>query len=110
MIKGVHVGRNGLVEVREIKGGLKSLYEVTNCDCIDIAVRFVNGKPFDFVCDDEGLFKENQFVSVFSKTHGIEIVGDVFICTHDGGDLRSLSDKDIAHILGSVEHGMVMTD
>ena len=110
MIKGVHVGRNGLVEVREIKGGLKSLYDVTNCDIIDIAVRFVNGKPFDFVCDDEGLFKENQFVSVISKTHGIDLVGDVFICTHDGGDLRSLCDDDVAHILASVQDGIVMTD
>lgn len=110
MIKGIHVGRDGLIEVKEIERGLKALYEVTNCDIVDIAVRPVNRRYYDFVCDDEGLFKENQFVSVMSKTHGIEIVGDVFICTHDCGDLRSLSDDDIRNILSAFHHKVVWTD
>ena len=106
MLTGIHVGRS-VVEVCTIKNGspseeLRELYRVTNCDCIDIAVRYVKGRPFDFVCDDEGLFKEKQFVSVLSKTHGVDIVGDVFICSHKGADLVSLTEDEIKFIKESV--------
>lgn len=114
MIRGIHVGR-GVVEVATIRSGcnryeLEDLYKMLNCDLVDIAVRKVNGQPFDFVCDDEGLFKEDQFVSVLSKTHGIDIVGDVFICSHNGASLIGLTDKQVEHIMDSVRKGMVITE
>lgn len=104
MIRGIHIGKNGY-EVCRIDGSLESLYTVCKCDLIDIVVREIDGHPFDFVCDDEGLFKEEIFCTVFSKKYGPSIVNDVFICSHDEAELVGLTDDEVelakSHIRGN---------
>jgi len=109
MIRGIHVGKNGY-EIAKIDGSLKSLYQVCKCDLIDIVVREIDGHAFDFVCDDEGLFKDKIFCTVHSKSYGPSIVNDVFICSHNGGDLESLTDEEIEIVKNAIHGSIVLVD
>ncbi len=49
--------RNGEAKAVEKDWNLDAYYETIGCDCIDIAVRGIEGHPFNVVLDDEGLLK-----------------------------------------------------
>ena len=113
-IKGVLVNAQEIkpysFEYEEDKNGkttfLPNMYALLNCDCIDIATRMFGDYALDIVCDDEGLFKENNFVSIltFSGQELVEqIVGNVFICkANDEGESISLTDEEIAEVMCSI--------
>lgn len=81
---------------------LPNMYALLNCDCIDIVSRKFGKHTLDIICDDEGLFKEDNKVSIltFSKHSLVEqLVGNVFICTHDEeGESISLSEEQIISV------------
>lgn len=64
---------------------LDDMYREIGCDTIDITTRMVGGKSFDFIVDDEGLFKENPQISAVYAGDPIEpaLVGTLIICSHD---------------------------
>ena len=84
----------------KIKGDLDSFYNLLDVDLIDVIVRSINGKPFDIVCDDEGLLKESPVVSAVSDLHDSFLVGNLFICLHNQrGEFESLSKDDCDRII-----------
>ena len=99
MIKGILIDVNkGTSEVKELDGSLQDYYKATNCDCIDIVTRKIEGNCYSFVVDDNGWLKEESKIipSVFSKaTKDVELVGNVFICNRKREDLVSLNEQDI---------------
>ena len=111
MIKGIHIGENGY-EVATIDGSLESLYQICKCDLIDVAYVTIKGKPFDVICDDEGLFKpeEELFCRVFSRKFGARIVGDVFVCSHNEAEFESLTDEEIELIRSRIGGGILVVD
>lgn len=98
----IDVSRNK-VEEREVEEcSLDDLYGILNCSTIDIVVRTIGGKPFDIVCDDEGLLKENPIVTAISEKGDHMLVGNLFICNHNKDRLASLNDDDIFHIMNNM--------
>lgn len=92
------------VMVVEMQATLENYYNALQCDIIDIVNREINGKRFDIVCDDEGLFKENPKISAIDKNNDPMLVGNLFICNVDvTGKECSLSDSDIELIMASVK-------
>ena len=89
----------GHVEDIEIEDSLEEYYRILKCDTIDIVTRKIDGKTFNIVCDDNGLFKENPRVSAVNSHGEPVLVGNLFICNNDGPVLTSLSDDDVSHIL-----------
>lgn len=89
-------GRVKEVDIEE--NDLDSLYEVLGCRCIDIAVRKVGNRTFDFVCDDEGALKENPIASAVAKDGRIMLVGNLFVCNHYKEHLTSLSNEDVSYL------------
>ena len=85
---------------------LPNMYALLNCDCIDIAAREFGGYTLDIVCDDEGLFKENNKVSIVTlANHELveQIVGNVFICNaNDEGETISLTEKETEAVLKTI--------
>lgn len=81
---------------------LEVFYDLLNCRCIDIVVRDFGGKKLDVVCDDEGLLKEGNILSIATFHEGKcveQIVGNVLILNHDSqGNLASLSEEDLEAI------------
>lgn len=92
---------NAFVEVT-FEDKLEVFYDLLNCRCIDIVVRDFGGKKLDVVCDDEGLLKEGNILSIATFHEGEcveQIVGNVLILNHDSqGNLASLSEEDLEAI------------
>lgn len=84
------------VNVVEFEGTLENLYKLTDCSCIDIASRKVVDNVYDFVVDDEGLFRQPAVPSVYDIKEQPMLVGNALICNHDDeGNLASLTDEQI---------------
>ena len=82
------------VNVIEFEDTLDNLYKLCDCDLIDITERKVGDNWYDFVVDDEGLFKQPAIPSVYDTNREPMLVGNVLICSHDEeGNLASLTDE-----------------
>lgn len=82
-----------------IRASLDGYYEALNCDVIEIPSRTIGGKRFDIVCDEEGTFREDIRISALDKNYQPMLVGSLFVCKSQDGELISLSDAEIAHVL-----------
>ena len=95
---------NGIAEVRTIEDSLDSFYATLHCTCIDIPSRLIgvgaDKRRYAIVCDDEGLLKENNFVTATRYDREPMLVGALFVCK-DGqnGELASLTDEEAEHVL-----------
>lgn len=75
---------------------LSQYYELLNCSLIDITSRQIDGKYFDIIADDEGLFVEDPKVSALDSNGEPALVGNLLFCNYDGdGGETSLTDDDI---------------
>lgn len=84
---------------------LDNLYGLLNCDCIDIAVRYVDGKEFDVICDDEGLLKDNPIPSAVDKNLNVMFCGSILFAHHDDeGNFTGLSEDDVKLLNSKVKH------
>ena len=104
-IKGVLIDViSNTAKVVEIEKSLNSYYKILNCNLIDITSRYIGGKLFDIICDDEGLFKEDFIASAVTSYNRIALVGNLFVVKFDGNDDEtSLDDEEIEHILNHVK-------
>lgn len=90
---------NNTIQKKTLDGTLQGFYSALNCDCIDITTRSINGRVFDFVCDDEALLKPHPRVSAIDSKHDPMLVGNLFICSSDEeGASVSIDDEDVDHI------------
>ena len=104
-IKGVLIDVvNNTAKVVEIEKKLESYYKILNCDLIDITSRYIEGKLFDIICDDEGLYKNDFIVSAATSRGTAALVGNLFVVKFDGeDDETSLDDNEILHVLNNVK-------
>lgn len=95
---------NCVAQPVQIKDDLHAFYDLLDCRCIDIITRSIGGFPYDIVCDDEGLFKDNPFVSACLLDGRSHLVGALFVCglADDDGDLTSLSPPQLSLIQNHV--------
>lgn len=106
LLRGVLVDvENEKVSVIEIPDDLDEFYKILNCSCIDIVVRRIGHKPFNIVCDDEGLFKDPQKISAIDNLGQVQLVGNLFIVggAVDDGELTGLTKTEAAFILSKVQ-------
>lgn len=59
--------------------GLQDYYKLIRFNTIDIINRGINGKRFDIICDDEGLFKNSPQISAISRKRQALLVGNLII-------------------------------
>lgn len=87
-----------------IEDDLKAYQTLIECDSIDIVRRFIGGKQYTIVCDDEGLLKEHPIISAVTKDGIVALVGNLVIAglPNDEGELTSLTDKDVKEILREI--------
>ena len=91
----VHNNRARVVEVGD-EERLEQYYQLLNCSLIDITSRQIEGKYFDIVCDDEGLYNEPVIVSALDSNGEPALCGSLLFCNYDGeGGETSLTDEDI---------------
>lgn len=85
---------------------LENLYNILECDLIDIQERKINGQYYDFIFDDEGKMKEgwqDNITAVERKSHEI-IQGNILIVglPNNEGQETSLTDSQIEDIIKAV--------
>jgi len=106
------------VKEMDIKDELRTYYELTNCDTIDILTRKIGGKPYCIVVDDTALLKENPVPSMIDEDFMSEkadgkylehqrpetIYGSVVITgpVDEEGNLTALSQDDIKSIKANI--------
>ena len=82
-----------------IRNTLDALYNVLNCDLIDVIYLTLGEKEFCVIVDDEGLLKGSPKISAISKTGAPMLVGNLLLVSADGGDdFESLTPDDISLI------------
>ena len=111
MLKGVLVKVDGTNEVIEIEDTLKNLYQVCDCECIDIISRRIGGKVFDIVLDDEGLLKE-KMITAMREDRAEILVGNLFVVKNTGkGNLKGLNQEEIDHVRSLInKDGLLIID
>lgn len=87
-------------KVIEIEDRLENFYDILNCHCIDIVTRKIGNVPFDIICDDNGLLKENPILTGMSFDEQSHLFGNLLIVglADSEGNLTSLSAADIKKI------------
>lgn len=83
----------------EVEPKLDEYYRLIHCDCITIAVREIDGHPYNIVLDDEGLLKPNR-ISAMGVKSGERLYGSMLIFgeCENSCDMRSLTDDEIWQI------------
>lgn len=105
-IKVMVIGKT--VEFKEIIDDLDNLYKETGCDCIDIVNYPINGKYYDIVCDDEGLFKTDPVVTAVKADGSPALVGGLIVCNYDDeeGELLGLEPDDILRLTNAIQYSI----
>lgn len=86
-----------------IKDDLDEFYEIIDCRMIDIVTRKINGKYYDIVCDDEGLFHEKPVASAYDLNCKPMLVGNLLVFNvGEDGELGSLEAEDVIRIKEAV--------
>jgi len=85
------------LKVLDIKDELSEYYKYLKCSTIDITMRQIEGRWFDIICDDEGLFAENPVATaIYSNDLSQALVGNLIFAHHDAeGNMTALSDEDV---------------
>ena len=95
-------------EPRTIADDLDTFYDLLHCRTIDIVTRKigVRGRPFDIICDDEGIFVDDPRISAIDNLGRAMLVGALLIVgpADDEGEITSLTSADIRHIRKRVTH------
>ncbi len=100
--------KNNELSFIEIENDLDTFYELLEVDCIDIVSRPIgnNGKRFDIICDDEGLFKKDNVPSyiMFDDNRATEVIlGNIIIANDDNdGCLSSITDDEYDYIIQNI--------
>lgn len=87
---------NSIAEPRTIEKSLEGYYALLRCDTIDIVSRRIGGRPFDIICDDEGLFKDPLYISATDRDGSPALVGSILVVKFDGkDDVTSLTEEEL---------------
>lgn len=98
----VDVYGSGKAKVIRIKRNLQEYYRLLHCNTVDMPFRWVDGKQFVFICDDEGLFRSDCRPSA-RRGSEVMLVGNLLIVAFDGKeDIRGLTRKEAQHIMKNV--------
>lgn len=102
--------KNGQLSEAFLEDKLEVYYRELECDLIDIVNRKIGGKYFDIVCDEEGLYHDGFISMMTEDSQQPLLVGNLFICNHDGPNLASLEESDIKLIRQHWKHHIIWGD
>ena len=101
-LTGVFINANNLKASEEtIIDNLNNIYELLNCNLIDVVRRNIAGKDYDIICDDEGLLKPDLIFTARNLNFSEDcIVGNLFVVSSDeNGEFVSLETDEIKEII-----------
>ena len=108
--------KNGNASIVSVEDDFRSFADVLGVDYVECPVRYVDGKPYVFCCDEEGAVNGKYFVED-SAAYSAEtdyagnpqeiILGPILICRPliGGSGLRSLTRRDQEDLVGFHDDG-----
>ena len=107
---GLFVGVDGIVSIKVIENSAVALRDLIGCRCLDITSRYIGGKLFYIVCDDEFLLNGSE-PTAYYMDGTLAFAGNIFILNFDGiDDVCSLEVLDIVNIFRYVSFGHLFLD
>ena len=98
----VDVYGTGRVKKVRIRPELDEYYRLLKCTTVDMPFRWIGGKQFVFICDDEGTFRKDCKLSARNGDE-VMLVGNLLVVAFDGHeDIRGLTEDEVTHILKHV--------
>lgn len=105
-IRGILVKKDGNVDVIEFEDNLEEMYNLLDCNHIEIVKRpiGVDKKEFTIICDEEGRlkdFKLTDITAVENNDYEPFIVGNILIVSpnNEDGEIHSLTLEEIEYIM-----------
>ena len=94
----VDVYGTGRVKKVRVKPELDEYYQLLGCTTIDMPLRWIGGKLFLIVCDDEALFRSDCKPSAVNGRE-IMLYGNLLVMAYDGEENeRGLTDAEVDHL------------
>lgn len=96
----LNVQENKQPEVMEIEPENDVFHRLIGCESIDIVRRYISGKWYRVICDDEGRLKSRPKLSMADTMLDYPIAGNLIIAGIEDkfGELTSLTDADVESI------------
>lgn len=80
----------------EIEAELEVYYDIIGTDIVEIPTRYIGGKAFDIICDEEALLKEEKIPSAINPSGTMPLFGTLIFAHHnDEGEMIGLDEEDI---------------
>lgn len=113
-LKGILVEPDKLPKVYEFDcNSYKDFYPVLDCEIFEIPRRKFGKNYYDIYCDEEGFLNDKiPAIFTFDDDCLVEIIrGNCFICKHDDeGEAVSLTDNEIAEIMGNIKQDVLVCE
>lgn len=105
-IKMLKISEGGAHECVMVHDDLHELKQHIDCDFVDMPTRYVEGKPFVFICDDCGLLRGRAATCAGPAINGypVRIAGTVLITKSDahGENFLDLTDADVDLVVSHI--------
>lgn len=102
ILKAGEATMQNFVSLIEIHETLQELYALIDTDVIEYCSASVGGFPYNFIVDEEGLFKKDAITAAVTKDQSFGLVRNVVITsfsrTEDGYSI-SLTENEIKNVL-----------
>ena len=95
----VDVYDTGRAKTIRIARDLEEYYRLIGCDTVTMPMRYIGGKQFIIIADDEGTFRKDCRVSAMNGDDPM-LVGNLLVVAFDGvEDIRGLTREEADHVL-----------
>lgn len=99
----VDVYDTGRAKTIRIARDLEEYYRLIGCDTVTMPMRYVGGKQFIIIADDEGTSRKDCRVSAMNGDEPM-LVGNLLVVAFDGvEDIRGLTKEEADHVLRHIK-------
>ena len=98
----VDVYGSGLVKAVRVKDDLDEFYSFLDCTTIDMPTRWIGGKEFVVICDDEALFRNGYKPSAYNGNERMLVGNLLVVADAGGGEVRGLTWDEVVHIMSHI--------
>lgn len=99
----VDVYDTGRAKTIRIARDLEEYYRLIGCDTVTMPMRYIGGKQFIIIADDEGTSRKDCRVSAMNGDEPM-LVGNLLVVAFDGvEDIRGLTKEEADHVLRRIK-------
>ena len=105
-MKVVHIDvSTGTAAIKDVEHSLAAWYRLLDCDLVEMVDRRIGRKRFTVICDEEGTFKEDCWISAIDNLGRGMFVGSLLIVNgpDEEGNTQGLTQEEAEYIMERVQ-------